>query len=102
VDLARARSAATHAGRTAIAAAIEQELEATASGRVSVLVWVNGPGYVGKIKSEVPGSGLGTVSFWFLSYVKPYTGTGPPASEVVPLDSLARDGRSLWAVGTGS
>ncbi|HEY1777876.1 MAG TPA: hypothetical protein VGG41_17105 [Solirubrobacteraceae bacterium] len=102
VDLATARSVATKAGRRGIAAAIEQELEATPSGQVAVLVWVNGPGYVGKIESEVPGSGLGTVSFWFLSYVKPYTGIGPPASQVVPLNSLARDGRSLWAIATGS
>ena len=63
---------------------------------------MSGPGYVGKIESDVPGSGLGSASFWFLSYTKPYTGSGPPASQIVPLASLARGGRSLWAIATGS
>ena len=63
---------------------------------------MSGPGYVGKIESAVPGSGLGTASFWFLSYTKPYTGTVPPASLIEPFASLAPAGRSLWAVATGS
>jgi hypothetical protein len=102
VDLATALSAARSARREAIAAAIEQELHASPSGRLSILVWVSGPGYVGKIESGVPGSGLGTVSFSFLSYTKPYTGADPPASQIVALSSLAHGGRSLWAVATGS
>jgi hypothetical protein len=102
VDLAKALSAARSARRAGIAAAIEQELDASPSGRVSILVWVSGPGYVGKLESAVPGSSLGTVSFWFLSYTRPYTGTVPPASQIVPLASLARNGRSLWAIATGS
>jgi hypothetical protein len=102
VDLAKALSAARSARRAGIAAAIEQELDASPSGRVSILVWVSGPGYVGKIESAEPGSSLGTVSFWFLSYTRPYTGTVPPASQIVPLASLARNGRSLWAIATGS
>jgi len=102
VALAKALSAARSARRAAIADAIGQELEASPSGRLSILVWVSGPGYVGKIESSVPGSGLGTASFWFLSYTRPYTGTGPPASQVVSLASLARGGRSVWAIATGS
>jgi hypothetical protein len=102
VGLARALSAARRARRAAIAAAIRQELDVSPSGRLSILVWVSGPGYVGKIESAVPGSGLGTASFWFLSYTRPYTGTGPPASQIVPLASLAHGGRSLWAIATGS
>jgi hypothetical protein len=102
VGLARALSAARRAGRAPIAAAIEHELAASPSGRASILIWVNGPGYVQKIESELPGSGLGTASFWFLSYTKPYTGTGPAAAQIVPLASLKRDGRSLWAIATGS
>jgi hypothetical protein len=102
VDLARALSAARRAGRAGIAAAIEQELKASPSGRVTVIVWVNGPGYVGKIESQVPGSGLGTASFWFSSLSTPYTGIAPPASQIVPLASLGHAGRSLWAVATGS
>jgi hypothetical protein len=102
VDLARALSAASRARRTGIAPAIEQELAAAPSGRLSLTVWVTGPGYVGKIESTVPGSGLGTASFWFSSFTTPYTGTAPPASQIVPLASLARARRSLWAVATGS
>jgi hypothetical protein len=102
VDLGLALAGAVRARRGAIAAAITQELTAAASGRVSITVWVSGPGYVGKIESDVPGSGLGSASFWFLSYTKPYTGSGPPASQIVRLASLARGGRSLWAIATGS
>jgi hypothetical protein len=103
VDLAKALSTARSAPRAGgIAAAITQELAATPSGRVSIAVWVSGPGYVGKIESDVPGSGLGTASFWFLSYTKPYTGTPPPTSQIVPLASLAPGGRSLWTIATGS
>jgi hypothetical protein len=102
VDLARALSTARRTRRLGIAAAIEQELAATPSGRLTVIVWVNGPGYVGKIESQVPGSELGTATFWFSSFTTPYTGTAPPASQVVPLASLAHRGRSLWAVATGS
>jgi hypothetical protein len=102
VDLTRALSAARSARRAAIAAALEQELGTSPSGRASIVVWVNGPGYVGKIESDVPGSGLGTASFSFLSFITPYTGTGPPASQIVPLASLARGGRSPWALATGS
>jgi hypothetical protein len=100
-NLTKALSVALSTGRSGIAAAIEQELEASPSGRVSIRVWVNGPGYVGKIESDPPGAGLGTASFWFLSFTKPYTATGPPASQIVPLASLAH-GRSLWRIATGS
>ncbi|MGH2852494.1 MAG: hypothetical protein ACRDLP_17995, partial [Solirubrobacteraceae bacterium] len=102
VDLARALSAARRARSPGIATAIEQELGASPSGRLPILVWVSGPGYIGKIQSQVPGSGLGTASIWFLSYTRPYTGTAPPSSQVVPLASLAHGGRSLWRVATGS
>lgn len=102
VDLATALAAARRSGQAGVATAIRQEMDESPSGRLSVLVWVNGPGYVGKIESEVPGSALGTVSFWFLSFTTPYTGAPPAASEVVPLGSLARGGRSLWSYATGS
>jgi hypothetical protein len=102
VSLPTALSKARRARRQAIAAAIEQELRARPSGRVSILVWVSGPGYVGKIESEVPGSGLGTASFLFSSFIKPYTGTVPPASQIVPLAALERGGQSLWRIATSS
>jgi hypothetical protein len=102
VDLVAALSAARKARRVAEAAAIEQQLHASHSRRVSISVWVNGPGYVGKIESKVPGSGLGTVLFLFSSYIKPYTGTRPPASQTVPLASLTPGGRSLWDIATSS
>jgi hypothetical protein len=102
VDLVPALSAARKARRVAEAAAIEEELHASNSRRVPISVWVSGPGYVGKIESKVPGSGLGTVSFVFSSYTKPYTGAVPPASQIVPLASLKRGGHSLWDIATGS
>jgi hypothetical protein len=102
VDLATALSAARRARRGAIAAAIEQELHASPSGRVSIVVWVSGPGYIGKVESQVPGSGLGTVSFLFSSFTRPYTGTMPPASQIAPLALLERGGQSLWRIATGS
>jgi hypothetical protein len=102
VNLTTALSAARKARRAAITAAIQQELDASPSGRVSIVVWVSGPGYVGKIESEVPGSGLGKVSLLFLSFTRPYTGTGPPASQIVPLASLERPGQSLWKIATSS
>jgi hypothetical protein len=101
VDLAAALSAARRERRGAIATTIEQELHASPSGRLPITVWVSGPGYVGKIESKVPGSGLGTVSFLFSSFTRPYTGTVPPASQVVPLASLERPGHSLWEIATG-
>jgi hypothetical protein len=102
VNLARALAVARRTRREAITDAIEQELHDTPSGRVSIGVWVTGPGYVGKIESRVPGSGLGTTSFLFSSFTKPYTGTPPPTSQIVPLASLERPGRSLWQISTGS
>src|SRR5581483_2354213 len=53
VDLAQALSAARAAHRPAIAAAIAGEMRAGAS-RLSLLVWVNGPGFVGRIDENVP------------------------------------------------
>jgi hypothetical protein len=102
VDLTRALSAARRSRSAGIAGAIRQELDASPSGRVPILVWVSGPGYVAKIQSQVPGSGLGTASIWFLSYSRPYTGTLPPGSQVASLASLARSGRSPWRIATGS
>ena len=102
VDLARALSAARRARSAGIAAAIEQELDASPSGplvdaRLGERARLRREDRVGG-----PGSGLGTASIWFLSYTKPYTGTAPPGSQIVPLASLARSGRSLWRIATGS
>jgi hypothetical protein len=103
VDLARALAAARKRRQGGIAAAIAEELRASASKRVEIVVWVSGPGYVGKIESDVPGSGLGATSFLFLSFTRPYTGTLPPASQVVPLGSLMDGSRkSVWAIATSS
>jgi hypothetical protein len=101
VNLTTALSAARKARRGSIAAAIEQELHASPSRRVSIVVWVSGPGYIGKVESQVPGSGLGTVSFSFSSFTRPYTGTRPPASQIARLASLERGGQSLWRIATG-
>jgi hypothetical protein len=102
VDLSQALAAARRTRQGGIAAAIEEELDASPSKRVEVVVWVSGPGYVGKIAADLPGSGLGTTSFLFLSFSRPYTGTVPPASQVVPLAALMRGSESVWAVATGS
>ncbi len=102
VDLAKALTAARRAGRPALAAAIVDELHASRSGRVELEVWVNGPGYVGKIKGPVPGSGLGTPTFAFSSFTAKFTPSQLPASATVALDSLRPSSRSLWAIALGS
>jgi hypothetical protein len=102
VDLRRARAAAERAHRTALAAAIRSELRASSSTRHSLLVWVNGPGYVGRIDEVVPGARLGTVSLVFTNFRLRYTGKLPPASQTLPLSGLSPGTRSLWAFATGS
>ena len=102
VDLARAASAASTHGDAAVAAAIEHELDATGSGRLTIDAWVDGPGYIAQIVAATPGSDLGTTELSFLSYSLPYTGGWPPASQLVPLASLKPGRRSVWTVATGS
>lgn len=102
VNLTAALAAAKQRRQTGMAAAIEQELHTNPSRRFAILVWVSGPGYVGKIESAVPGSELGTASFLFSSFTRPYTGTLPPASQVMPLASLRHGGQSVWAIATSS
>jgi hypothetical protein len=102
VDLRKARAAAEAAHRDALAAAIRSELRASASPRLSLLVWVNGPGYVNRIDQTIPGAGLGSVSLTFTSFRVGYTGTLPPSSQTIPLVVLSPGRRSVWAVATGS
>ena len=102
LDLRKALAGADRAHRPALAAAIRNELRASASPRVSLLVWVNGPGYVSRIDEVVPGAGLGTVSLVFTNFRLRYTGTPPASSHVLPLSGLSPGTRSLWAVATGS
>ena len=103
VDLATALAAVRRTRQDGVAAAIEEELRASPSKIVRIMVWVTGPGYVGKIESNVPGSGLGPTSFLFFSFTRPYTGTLPPASQVMPLVALAAgSGKSVWAIATKS
>jgi hypothetical protein len=102
VDLRKARAAAEHAHLSALAAAIRNELRASASPRLSLRVWVNGPGYVSRIDEAIPGAGLGTVSLVFTNFRLRYTGTLPPRSQILPLSGLSPGTRSLWAVATGS
>jgi len=101
VDLRKVQRAARARHLDALAAAIAAELRASSSQRVSLLVWVNGPGYVSRIDSVIPGTGLGTVSLAFTSFRLRYTGTLPPSAQTVPLAGVS-PGRSVWAVGTGS
>ena len=102
VDLRKAQAAAERAHLDAIAAAIGSELHASASPRLSLRVWVNGPGYVSRIDQVVPGATLGTVSLAFTNFRLRYTGTLPPSAQTVPLAGLSTGGRSLWALATGS
>lgn len=102
VDLRKARATAERLHLDAIAAAIRSELSASASPRLSLRVWVNGPGYVSRIDQVVPGAGLGTVSLSFTNFRLRYTGTLPPSSQTIPLAGLSSGGRSLWAIATGS
>lgn len=102
VDLRKAQAAAERAHLAALAAAIRSELSASASPRLSLLVWVNGPGYVGRIDEVVPGAGLGTVSLAFTNFRLRYTGTLPSRSQTVPLSTLSPGARSLWALAAGS
>jgi hypothetical protein len=102
VDLTKALAAARRAGRAAVVSGLDSERRAAGSGRLTIHVWIDGPGYVGRIDAPVPGSGLGTTSLVFTSFTRRYTGTAPPPSQIVPLASLPRAGRSLWAVATGS
>jgi hypothetical protein len=101
VDLRKARAAAERAHRTALAAAIRSELGASSSARLSLRVWVNGPGFVGRIDEVIPGARLGTVSLVFTNFRLRYTGSLPPSSKTLPLSGLSGR-RSLWTVATGS
>jgi hypothetical protein len=101
VNLEKALLAATRAGRPALAAAIESQLRAARSGRASVDIWVNGPGYVARIEHTVPGSGLGKASFSFSDYASQFTRTSPLPAQTVPLASIA-GARSLWAIATAT
>ncbi len=102
VNLTAALAAAKKRRQEGMAAAIEHELQTSKSARLAIVVLVSGPGYVGKIESDVPGADLGTTSFLFSSFTRPYTGTLPPASQIVPLASLNRGTKSVWAVATNS
>lgn len=102
VDLSKAQAAAEARHLDALAAAIKNELRASSSPRLSLLVWVNGPGYVSRIDEAVPGSGLGTVSLQFTNFRLKYTGTLPPSSQTVPLSGLPPGAISVWSAATGS
>ena len=98
VGLDRAYSVATRRGDEAVAAAIRQELNASPSGRVTIDVWVSGPGYIAQIFQRQPGSGLGATSLSFISYTRRYEGAFAAPSETVSLASLRPGRRSVWAV----
>lgn len=102
VDLRKAQATAERLHLGTIAAAIRSELRASAKPRLSLRVFVNGPGYVSRIDAIVPGAGLGVVSLAFTNFRLRYTGTLPPSSQTVPLAGLSPGKRSIWAVATGS
>ncbi len=106
IDLARALATARKSGRATLATAIQHEQaarHASGAGRrdPTVILWVNGPGYVGRVDSAAAGSGLGTTDFSFTDFTVKIPRTIPAPSETVPLSDLTSS-RSLWAVATGS
>ncbi len=108
IDLSRALAAARKAGEGAIAAAIEHEQAARrargAGPYPSLILWLNGPGYVGRLQSTSTGSGLGRTTFTFTSFNLKIPKSVPLPSQTVALSSLAgagRPSRSLWAIAVG-
>jgi len=101
VDLAKALSTARRAGRVAVAAAIESELRAARSGRVSLDVLVTGAGHIAKIEATVPGSGLGPASISFTSFHAQFNRNPPRLAQAVPLASITEP-RFLWTIATRS
>ena len=106
VNLRKALSAARTAGKKSIAAAIEHEMAALGSSdagghppSLSVTAWVNASGYVARLITTVPGSGLGTTSFSFSNFSTKVPRNLPRPEQTVTLRSL---GRSLWATATGT
>jgi hypothetical protein len=97
IDLAKALSTARRAGRVAVAVAIESELQAARSGRVSLDLLVTGAGHIAKIDAKVPGSGLGTASFSFTSFHAQFNRNPPRRSQSVPLASITEP-RFLWSI----
>lgn len=100
VDLAKALAAARRSRLPAVASAIAAERAAAPSGRLQLEIWVNGPGYVGRIDTPVPGAG--TVSLVFTSYRLRYTGTQPPLSQTLPFAAVAHRSGSVWETVAGS
>jgi hypothetical protein len=101
VDLAKALSATRRKGRVAAAAAIEGELRAARSGRLSFTVLVTGAGHVATIEKAIPGSGLGTASFSFSSFHAQFNRSRPRPSQTVPLASIT-EARFLWKIAARS
>jgi hypothetical protein len=102
VDLQKALARAKHAGRPAVAAAIESEIRTGGSKRVPVTVWVNGPGYVAQVEKTVPGTGLGTASFSLSSFAARFNRTTPDPATIVPLAAIAHPERSIWSRASGT
>ena len=104
VNLAKALSAARSAGKPSIAAAIEHEVGTLGSSRtpgLAVTIWVNGSGYVARLTTTVPGSGLGTTSFSFFDFSTKVPRNLPHPDQTVSLRSLDAS-RTLWATASGT
>jgi hypothetical protein len=102
VDLAKALSASRRAGKRAIAVAIASQLRETPSGRTPMILWITGPGHVGRIETTPPvGTSLGKTIFQFTSFDARFNRNAPRASQTVPLDSIAAPtSHALWAIAT--
>lgn len=98
IDLRKALAGARRAGKSGLAAAITGELAAAASGRTSVTIWVNGPGYASRLENAAPGGGMGTATFSFTSFASKLAGQRPETAQIVPLSGLQLRSRSLWSL----
>jgi hypothetical protein len=96
VNLKQALSKATGVTR----AALTDELAANGSTTVSILVWVDGPGYVAELQASVPGSGLGTVTMALSSFGLKFRASLPTDAMLLHIDARTPSGadllRSAW------
>lgn len=106
LDLRRALAGSRRARNRAMSAAIADEIGATAStgatqGRVTarMTVWVDGPGRVVQIRAALPGSGLGTLTTTLTNFGVSIPTSPPPASETVPIATVAQSATSPWVFG---
>jgi hypothetical protein len=105
VNLRQARVRAGKDAKWALASAIAGQLVALGTSKqVELTAWTDGPGYIARLEAEIPGSGLGTVSFRIAGFGAPVATNLPSQGLVVDRTPAALAGQSpaLALVGLGS